>query len=119
MRLQKYSRSSVPAAGKRAWRSRARVPRLVCRAESTPSEEATKEQAIECVGEGQSVTCSIEEVDSPGPPDPNSAAPAVLDGPGGVSELLSLALLVSPFFFWGTSMVFMKVCFDVFFPLPG
>lgn len=62
---------------------------------------------MECVGTGMEVECLI---------DPSSDAPSVNGGVAEADEDLglgakvqNLALLVSPFFFWGTSMAVMKV----------
>jgi hypothetical protein len=81
-------------------------------------------QHVECVETGFGVSCFIAD-DEPGaassstPPQqqqrqqqqqPMTAAAAAASGGGGpLEQLLGVALLISPFFFWGTSMVAMKV----------
>lgn len=91
-----------------------RCGRLVCRADPTARDDsATQQASVECVGEGQGVTCTIDDTDiqeSLRPEDFDSTAAAGM-ATDSVRDLWSLALLISPFFFWGTSMVFMKVCY--------
>jgi hypothetical protein len=77
-------------------------------------------QHIDCVSTGMDVQCFITDDDettaapkvdgSAAPAAPRTAAAAAASGEGGpLMQLLGAALLVSPFFFWGTSMVAMKV----------
>lgn len=77
-------------------------------------------QHIDCVATGMDVQCFISDDDepasaaaaqgSPAQAAPKTAAAAAASGEGGpLMQLLGAALLVSPFFFWGTSMVAMKV----------
>lgn len=81
-------------------------------------------QHIDCVATGMDVQCFISDDDetaqaaAPGTAGcapstaaaPKTAAAAAASGEGGpLMQLLGAALLVSPFFFWGTSMVAMKV----------
>jgi hypothetical protein len=81
-------------------------------------------QHIDCVATGMDVQCFISDDDdapaaapsragapaSTAAPPPKTAAAAAASGEGGtLMQLLGAALLVSPFFFWGTSMVAMKV----------
>ena len=64
---------------------------------------------MECVGEGQAVRCSVVDSSEPSTSEPQETvdlAGAPLDVAG---TLAAGALLISPFFFWGTSMVAMKV----------
>lgn len=81
---------------------------------------------VECVATGMDVQCFIPDDEAAaaaatqsstaaarptaGPAAPKTAAAAAASGEGGpLMQLLGAALLVSPFFFWGTSMVAMKV----------
>lgn len=76
-------------------------------------------QHIDCVATGMDVQCFISDDGEPAssaaavqgsPAAPKTAAAAAASGEGGpLMQLLGAALLVSPFFFWGTSMVAMKV----------
>jgi hypothetical protein len=74
---------------------------------------------LDCVGEGQSVVCTVPEgeseaaltpadalqpADSPGKPVDLSFSDSTI-----LPEALGWLLLISPFFFWGTAMVAMKV----------
>ncbi|KAF8068338.1 WAT1-related protein [Scenedesmus sp. PABB004] len=72
-------------------------------------------QHIECVETGMGASCFVADDDPGGGADGASAAPrpataaaAAAGGDGPLAQLLGVALLVSPFFFWGTSMVAMK-----------
>ena len=79
--------------------------------------------SVDCVGEGQSVVCTVPEGEADSVDGlvvaSDSAEPAAdgasqpLDQKSSESTLLAeafgLLLLISPFFFWGTAMVAMKV----------
>jgi hypothetical protein len=95
------------------------------------NDEAGASQTVDevsCFGTGMEVTCSASYDDGPGDeaaaaPSGNGsaerAAPEALQSAqpaqpaeealSGFQQVLAAALLVSPFFFWGTSMVGMKV----------
>jgi multidrug transporter EmrE-like cation transporter len=91
---------------------------------STPRAESTKptaasekdgspqQQSLDCVGEGQNVICSVSKEDSENSTSGTSRTGTVQEVPsdaGVVPQALSLLFLISPFFFWGTAMVAMKV----------
>lgn len=81
--------------------------------------QVPKGQHIDCVSTGMDVRCFISDDDattaapkvgvSAAPAAPRTAAAAASGEGGPMMQLLGAALLVSPFFFWGTSMVAMKV----------
>lgn len=113
MRARTCSNSCSYSVNKATCNLRVAPRHVVCRAESTSRQEA-EQQSIECVGEGQNVTCSVEDATVSTNGEEKVKVSAVDGGDMGATdqwftEALSLALLVSPFFFWGTSMVFMKV----------
>lgn len=63
-------------------------------------------ESVDCVGTAQDVECVV----SPADEDPRSSI-ADIDGDGSLAVLgkaWEFAVLVSPFFFWGTAMVAMK-----------
>lgn len=72
---------------------------------------------VDCVGEGQTVTCTVpdqEGVDaaSAEAQATNGSSSSLAQSSSGdtfMAEALGLLLLISPFFFWGTAMVAMKV----------
>jgi hypothetical protein len=91
-------------------------------------EDVHQGQHVECVETGFGVSCFIAD-DEPNSTaqtqplqqqqqqqqqqqeqqQPMTAAAAAAGGEGLLQQLLGVALLISPFFFWGTSMVAMKV----------
>ncbi|KAG6474891.1 WAT1-related protein At3g02690, chloroplastic-like [Zingiber officinale] len=88
-----------------------------------PSSTAEYPSAVDCVGTGSDVECyavdvtSSDEADRLLPPSANKTLLSFEVDRGGeredfsaglVGKALSWALLVSPFFFWGTAMVAMK-----------
>jgi hypothetical protein len=73
----------------------------------TVLEPSTRPGSVECVGEGQAVRCTIsDEPDLTAEAGPASSLTA---DTAWLSPVPATALLISPFFFWGTSMVAMKV----------
>jgi hypothetical protein len=78
-----------------------------------------RNESMDCVGEGQSVVCTVSEGESETAVAPTEVVQTA-DGTGQAAELsssdstllvevLGFLLLISPFFFWGTSMVAMKL----------
>lgn len=68
--------------------------------ETTELEDSSSSSssAVDCVGTGQDVACSASE-ETPGPPGLELEL---------IQQVQEWAVLVSPFFFWGTAMVAMK-----------
>ena len=62
---------------------------------------------MSCMGTGMDVTCSVDE--GPGLQGAREGAADAEASTSGLQQLAALLLLISPFFFWGTSMVAMKV----------
>lgn len=77
-----------------------------------PQGEEQPQRDVECVATGMDVMCEIN-YDGGGNgagPASSSHQPPQADEEGSfMARALSTALLISPFFFWGTSMVAMKV----------
>lgn len=73
--------------------------------------EASGQQRIDCIATGMDVQCQIQDDNEP--ITSSSQQPVQLASPQQDNSLLNqlgaVALLISPFFFWGTSMVAMKV----------
>lgn len=76
------------------------------------SQSSASTSEAECVATGLDVECAIPDTPSPSTSQPPSALDALLSNP-----IVSTALLVSPFFFWGTGMVAMKGVFQHTTPL--
>lgn len=88
---------STPPLAALLRRRRYSAPPPLCTAPSGAEvEEQLEPPEIECVGTGLDVECLAEQ--PPEPPRPWSAA----------EEWWEWAVVVSPFFFWGTAMVAMK-----------
>ncbi|XP_038882098.1 WAT1-related protein At3g02690, chloroplastic [Benincasa hispida] len=68
-------------------------------------------ESIDCVGTAQDVECVISSTGEDPPSSVESGVSSEFDGDGSVAVLekaWEFAVLVSPFFFWGTAMVAMK-----------
>lgn len=68
---------------------------------ATADKEKVIEESLSCYGTGSEVVCVVQDGEAEGKPE------AVNERSMG-QQLMDAALLVSPFFFWGTSMVAMK-----------
>lgn len=66
--------------------------------ETAELEDSSSSSAVDCVGTGQDVASSASE-ETPGPPGWELEL---------IQQVQEWAVLVSPFFFWGTAMVAMK-----------
>ncbi|PKA55999.1 WAT1-related protein [Apostasia shenzhenica] len=94
---------------------RVSVPPVRCSTRGIPPESDIG--SVDIVGNGSDVECFASDADGLFPsPIADKKSPASLEiageaadaDEGLVSKILDLALLVSPFFFWGTAMVAMK-----------
>ncbi|KAK3241121.1 hypothetical protein CYMTET_49083 [Cymbomonas tetramitiformis] len=101
-RRKKYGLSCLrPEAGSLS-RQRANGTRYVTRC--SPQDDVSSSSEVDCIGVGSEIECVLPDDDEPSKVQPESAAEA-----DGALPSIGLALaLVSPFFFWGTSMVSMK-----------
>jgi hypothetical protein len=94
-----------------------RAPRATSGSQSTSAEadagsatnQRTPGKHVECVGEGQAVRCSVVDNGVASTSQPQEPQLSIAASVGPVETLVAGALLISPFFFWGTSMVAMKV----------
>jgi hypothetical protein len=108
----------VPCASYRRLWPTGSPPSLVANAKLDDSrgavldEPSVRRGSVDCVGEGQAVRCTISEDEPLGTAElgPSSSSSSAADT-AWLSLIPATALLISPFFFWGTSMVAMKVLF--------
>lgn len=104
-----------------AWREgrRQRATRLRAAQENpipaadTLSQRASDAQPddLQCVGTSLDVECAIPDGESGAPSTSQPSGSGLFEWAGPANGLLYAAFLVSPFFFWGTSMVTMKVSY--------
>lgn len=93
----------------RLWRGRHPnpIPTLNCTTSGTDTDikekEDTQSQSLDCVGTGLDVECLVSSSDQNQNENQNET-----QNQSALQQAWELAVLISPFFFWGTSMVAMK-----------
>ncbi|TKY47311.1 WAT1-related protein [Spatholobus suberectus] len=97
-----FPHSSFPRSTAAPSSLRCRVPCSNKTAFETGLPDSPPPDAVECVGTGQDVECLANAEERESEPSPPSSMPGLAEG------LWEWAVLVSPFFFWGTAMVAMK-----------